>query len=99
MREAALMRDRDQSLRPARRQLRAVGVLLVAIVAAGCGQDNPGEPRTPAADLVMPSPRTVDGTVHVYCVESQETHGVTPCGVSIDLSNAAPSAVLGAWWL
>lgn len=68
------------------------------VIVSGCGADNPGEPRTPAASLMAPSADTVDGHAHVYCVE-EDAVPVTVCDTWFDVSNDPPGPVLRDWWL
>jgi len=81
-----------------RRSWNVALVLGAAFMLAGCGADNPGEPRTPAEDLMAPNAATVDGKGHVYCVEEDDV-AVTPCGTWIEVSNKPTRPALRAWWL
>jgi hypothetical protein len=65
----------------------------VALLTAGCGYDNPGEPRTPAEELSAPNL----GDVHVYCVEGKNP--VTACTVDLAADRGHSHAELRAWWL
>lgn len=69
----------------------ALGVALLAI---GCGRDNPGEPRTPAEELSAPNL----GGVHVYCVELDAVL-VTPCTVDLEADAGHSQTELRNWWL
>jgi hypothetical protein len=66
----------------------------LVVLSAGCGQDNPGEPRSPAARLSAPNL----GDVHVYCVE-QANVTPTTCSVSLDANGSPTRTQLQAWWL
>jgi hypothetical protein len=66
----------------------------VAFLAAGCGRDNPGEPRSPAEELSAPNL----GGVHVYCVERDEVL-ITPCSVALEADPGHSPAELRNWWL
>jgi hypothetical protein len=66
----------------------------VALLATGCGYDNPGEPRTPAEEQSAPNL----GDVHVYCVESEHVV-VTVCDVDLAADAGHSQAELRNWWL
>jgi hypothetical protein len=66
----------------------------VVLLVAGCGYDNPGEPRTPAEELSAPNL----GDVHVYCVE-REAVLVTPCSVTLAADTGHSRTELRTWWL
>jgi hypothetical protein len=64
------------------------------LLATGCGQDNPGEPRTTAERLSAPNL----GGVHVYCVE-RDAVPVTTCDVALDAERGHSREQLRDWWL
>jgi hypothetical protein len=81
-----------------RRAVLSLGVALAgAALLAGCGSDNAGEPRTPAENLMAPTPQSVDGQAHVYCLETGAP--VTECDTWFEVSNKPSLATLRDWWL
>jgi hypothetical protein len=68
--------------------------LASGLLAAGCGPNNPGEPRTPAERLSAPNL----GSVSVYCVERDDVP-VTTCSVGLDADRGHSRAELRDWWL
>jgi hypothetical protein len=71
-----------------------LALLVTASCVAGCGPDNPGEPRSRAESLAAPNL----GSVHVYCVERDDVR-VTPCAVILEAEGRHPRAEMRRWWL
>ena len=86
---------RTRSLESSTRTLVSASlVALLLLLLAGCGVDNPGEPRGEAEQIAAPNL----GDVHVYCVESEHV-AITPCSVRLDVRGRHSPVEIRDWWL
>jgi hypothetical protein len=75
-----------------RHGLCAAPLIVAGLLAVGCGENNPGEPRSLARELGVPAA----GDANVYCVPD---HDPEFCDVRLQADADASDEDVGAWWI